>query len=43
MAVNTVSAMSNDEFHQFSQDNAHLKLSNPAIFDFLNFLNKKPE
>jgi len=43
VAVNTVSTMSADEFNQFEHNNSHLKLTNPAIFDFLTFLNKKPE
>lgn len=43
MAVNAVSAMDTEEFNIFVDNNPHLKLSNPAIFDYLTFLNKKPE
>ncbi|WP_462420175.1 DUF6270 domain-containing protein [Salinicoccus sp. Marseille-QA3877] len=43
MAVSTVSQMSTEEFNDFINDNTHLKLVDPVIFDFLTFLNKKSE
>src|SRR5699024_4831252 len=43
MAINSVSEMSTEEFNIFTQDHPHLKLTDPVLYDFLTFLNKKPE